>query len=634
MFCLRGRSSPLFLMGLLDPYRRGKKERKKGGGIPTPTLKRASYVFSRRRATKKMSGPPARPGPRKRIRMAERSIERGFDIDDRTLEDARSIREVLVLWTGAARLLVHLNRGHYNMAAMTLQSKKIIATATSYVVGLERDLKLMGWTPKEILGQANLQDLKAYLWPKIKTKDYQEFVRNVQIRPTRPDPITRRYATGSSHGRSPGWEDELVALAVNMAEMLETTVTWAIKSLWSQSRETLIAEDSRAMFLFRRLSITETDIKGLGVLAAFMGPWVPADAHYLEEDVYPENSELPATSGMMSVVRRPGGASGASSASYTHTHTQNATPGQTKKKAPAKAKVMKMSEYKQRCEKSVKSHESRLTELENTVSNAVDHLVKQVNDAKDRWTNLNTAVQAMQTTLQQMQINRTTYRESMNRELKEIKETCALNDEKQSSEHNKARTAVKRLEDGGTQVQRRLRNDVNINRRRLDTMEGKKEPPPIYIPEQPIYVHDTELGDAGVAEIKKIKNDFHKKRTQIAKEQAAAAAAEPDEFLEMLEEAEREMGIDPAPEPAPDAPVQSEEEEGEYHEYSAADVAPEAPPPVEDEDEDHDDEPARAGTYSPSPESDPLDGTPNEPEPEAQTSVASAVLNSLSQLRN
>ena len=579
-----------------------------------------------------MSGPPARPGPRKRIRIAERSTERGFDIDDRTLEDARSIREALVLWTGAARLLVHLNRGHYNMAAMTLQSKKIIATATSYFVGLERDLKLMGWTPKEILGQANLQDLKAYLWPKIKTKDYQELVRNVQIRPTRPDPITRRYATGSSHGRSPGWEDEYVLLAVNMTEMLETTVTWAIKSLWPQSRETLIAEDSRAMFLFRRLSITETDIKSLGVLAAFMGPWVPEDVNYLGEDVYPENSELPATGSMMSVVRKPGGASGANLDSYTHTHTHAATPGQTKRKVPAK--VMKMSEYKQRCEKSVKSHESRLTELENTVSNAVDHLVKQVNDAKDRWTNMNTAVQAMQTTLQQMQINRTTYRGSMDRELKEIKETCALNDAKQSSEHNKARTAVKRLEDGGTQVQRRIRNDVNINRRRLDAMEVKKNPPPIYIPEQPIYIPDT--GEAGVAEIRKIKNDFHEKRAQIAKEQAAAAAAaaDPDDFQEMMDEAEREMGIHPAPEPAPDAPVQSEEEEGEYHEYSAADVAPEAPPPVEDEDEDHDDEPARAGTYSPSPESDPSHGTPNGPESEAQTSVASAVLNSLSQLRN
>ena len=58
-----------------------------------------------------------------------------FDPEDRALEDARAIREAMVLWIGVARLLVHLNRGHSNMAAMTLQSKKIIATAAAYYVG-------------------------------------------------------------------------------------------------------------------------------------------------------------------------------------------------------------------------------------------------------------------------------------------------------------------------------------------------------------------------------------------------------------------------------------------------------------------------------------------------------------------
>ena len=126
-----------------------------------------------------MSVPPTfgRGGQRKRQRMAssvERGFERMFDPEDRALEDARSIREAMVLWIGAARLLVHLNRGHSNMASMTLQSKKIIATATGFYVGMERDLMLLGLTPKEILGQSNLQDLKAYLWPKIKAKDYQQ----------------------------------------------------------------------------------------------------------------------------------------------------------------------------------------------------------------------------------------------------------------------------------------------------------------------------------------------------------------------------------------------------------------------------------------------------------------------------
>ena len=571
-----------------------------------------------------MSVPPTfgRGGQRKRQRMAssvERGYERMFDPEDRALEDARAIREAMVLWIGAARLLVHLNRGHSNMASMTLQSKKIIATATGFYVGMERDLMLLGLTPKEILGQSNLQDLKAYLWPKIKAKDYQEFLRNIQIRPGRPDPITRRYATGSSHARSPGMEDELVMVAVNRAEVLESTVNWAQKTLWPQSQDTLIAEDSRAMYLFRRLTITETDIRSLGVLSAFRGPWIPGS---LGQEPGPENSVWPVTGGMMSVaVRRPGGAGATPSSSSTHTYAQGATHGQ---RATVKIPI---DEYKKRCEKSVKSHESRLTELETSVANAVDHLVKQVNEASDRWNTLNTTVSTLQTTVQQMQINRTTYREGMNRELKEIKETCALNDEKQDREHGKCKIAVKRLEDGGTQVQRRVRNDVNLNRKRLDTLEGKIDPPLIDI--------DTELGDACVKEIKKtirvVKKDLKEKRSQAAIE----PASDPD--MDFLDEAAREMGLAPTPEPAPDAPAQlvEELEEGEYAEYTEAEDEPEIHRPVEDEDDDLDEhEPAKAGTYSPTPEEDPLDGTPNGPGSEAQTSVASAVLNSLSQLRN
>ena len=161
----------------------------------------------------------------------------------------------------------------------------------------------------------------------------------------------------------------------------------------------------------------------------------------------------------------------------------------------------------------------------------------------------------------------------------------------------------------------------------MDTLEGKIDPPLIDI--------DTELGDACVKEIKKtirvVKKDLKEKRSQAAIE----PASDPD--MDFLDEAAREMGLAPTPEPAPDAPAQLEDEleEGEYAEYTEAEDESEMHRPVEDEDDDLDEhEPAKAGTYSPTPEEDPLDGTPNGPGSEAQTSVASAVLNSLSQLRN
>ena len=128
----------LLLMGLLDPLWKG-RERGEGHKYGYPSSK-SIHMCSVESEPRTMSVPPTfgRGGQRKRQRMAssvERGYERMFDPEDRALEDARAIREAMVLWIGAARLLVHLNRGHSNMASMTLQSKKIIATATGSMSG-------------------------------------------------------------------------------------------------------------------------------------------------------------------------------------------------------------------------------------------------------------------------------------------------------------------------------------------------------------------------------------------------------------------------------------------------------------------------------------------------------------------
>ena len=211
---------------------------------------------------------------RKRFRVGH-STERNLETDDRASEDARATREALLLYVGCVRLLVHVNRSRRNLAAADTVSKKVIGTLASFVFGTERDLELLDLTPREILCTRNMRDLQSLLYPRQNSKGYQEYLKSAQIRGSKPDPITNRYGVNSTVNRHPQWEEHMVSALIDQAERMEEVLEWGQQALWPRSRDLVIAEDSRALHLIRRLSIRESDIKLLGVWDAYREPCAP-----------------------------------------------------------------------------------------------------------------------------------------------------------------------------------------------------------------------------------------------------------------------------------------------------------------------------------------------------------------------
>ena len=102
----------------------------------------------------------------------------------------------------------------------------------AYVLGQERDLEPLGLTPKDVLCKGSHRELQGLLYAKVGTRDYQDYVKSVQIRPHKSDPITSWYGVNSSVNRHPGWEEELVMAVVDQAERFEECLGWAQKALW------------------------------------------------------------------------------------------------------------------------------------------------------------------------------------------------------------------------------------------------------------------------------------------------------------------------------------------------------------------------------------------------------------------
>ena len=110
---------------------------------------------------------------------------------------------------------------------------------------------------------------------------------------------------------------------------------------------------------------------------------------------------------------------------------------------------------------------------------------------------------------------------------------------------------------------------------------------------------------------------------------AKRAQEKEEDADDWLDQAGAEFGIPLTGNDAPDKSDQSEED-GEVSDDEAEDKLG-SNPPVEDGGEDEN-EPAAPGTYSPGADEDPLDGTPNGPEPMGSPGIASSVADSLSHL--
>ena len=535
---------------------------------------------------------------RKRFRVGH-STERNLETDDRASEDARATREALLLYVGCVRLLVHVNRSRRNLAAADTVSKKVIGTLASFVFGTERDLELLDLTPREILCTRNMRDLQSLLYPRQNSKGYQEYLKGAQIRGSKPDPITNRYGVNSTVNRHPQWEEHMVSAIIDQTERMEEVLQWAQQALWPRSRDLVIAEDSRALHLIRRLSIRESDIKSLGVWDAYREPCAPALGQEQRSDagVSPVTNPVSGAGVKRGPPTTSAGARGASPVTHTQ-HTQGAARGQgPPAKAPVKTVKLTADQYRQRSERcATGNHESRITQIESTVKRLVDDVIPKLNAMKIRVDRLQDQCDGLEATVQNLQAQAKT------------------DNSKQRELHQSLQACLKELQDGATKPQRRLRKDVYDAMQRLDLLEGKPEPVPVHV--------DTDMADALVPKIskciKKEKKAYKKAQENEAhkpeEESVDAYCARVNHELTAVEVPEPAA----APRPIPDV---NDHDDGARH---WADEISEDEAAAEDE-PDSNNEPAALGTYSPVAGRDPLEGTPNEPEAEGPQGIGASV---------
>ena len=568
---------------------------------------------------------------RKRVRTAH-STERNPDTEERRTEDARATREALLLYVGCVRLVVHINRTQRNLAAADTGSKKIIGTLGNYILGLERDVDLMGFTPRELLGTRNLRELQGLLYPRA---GYPEFLKFTQIRAGKPDPITVRYGANATMQRPPAWEEHMVAVIIDEAPRMEATLEWAQRALWPRSRDLVVGEDSRALHLMRRLSIRDSDIKSLGVWDSYKELWAPS----LGQAVPPESALSPVTipvAGAGVTRVSPGCSAGASSASSS-IHTPVPGQGQEGGHFPPAKPPVKLSpvQYRERSD-IVKNHATRLEQVETTLSQMVLEVIPKLNLLKvqadrlqEQSDRLTATVQGLQTQLKQ-------------------------DHEKQLKLHTDLHVCVKELQTFASKPQRKIRKEVNALMERVSELEDEPEVVPAHV--------DRAMADAMVPKVEKCLKVERKAYKRALEASKVKSAQEPANQVKKAQGPKGQVTKGPEPQKAPEPQPQGEEAEKfedylirshrEIEDGTIGDVqAPvgsdqwdeddiseddaedeqEPNPPVEDDGED-DHGPAAPGTYSPVADRDPQEGTPQEPEAEGPQGIGAQMTAAISSL--
>ena len=578
---------------------------------------------------------------RKRVRTAH-STERNHDTEERRAEDARATREALLLYVGCIRLIVHINRTQRNLAAADTGSKKIIGTLGSFVLGLERDVDLMGLTPRELLGTRNLRELQGLLYPRT---GYPEFLKNSQIRAGRPDPITVRYGANSIMHRPPAWEEHMIAVITDEAPRMEATLEWAQRALWPRSRDLVIGEDSRALHLMRRLSLRDSDIKLLGVWDSYKEPWAPT----LGQEAPPESAISPVTIPVAGAgVKRPSpGCSAGASAASSAIHTPVQGQGRESGHFPPANPPVKLSpvQYRERSD-IVKNHATRLEQVETTLSQMVTEVIPKINLLKVQADRLQEQSDRLTATVQSLQV-----------QLKQ-------DHEKQLKLHTDLQVCVRELQDFASKPQRKIRKEVNALMDRVSELEDEPEVVPAHV--------DRAMADAMVPKVQKCLKVERKAYKRALEANTVKQAQEPKDQVKKAQEPKGQVtqapepkaqvtkGPEPqkAPEPQPQgeeaestedylirshreikdgtigddvrAPVGSDQWDEDFSEEDAEDEQ-EPNPPVEDDGED-DHGPAAPGTYSPVADRDPQEGTPQEPEAEGPQGIGAQMTAAISSL--